>query len=94
MSNARVRTVVDDLQPPTTADLVLLCSFEVDAGDQTYAQLRANLLGAGFRGAAIGHLVRSSPAVQRVQGDVYRLPDPPRPATRRNQAGPAFTDFE
>jgi hypothetical protein len=72
MNNARVRTVVEDIQPPTTADLVLLCSFGVDAAEQTYAQLRANLLGAGFRGGAIGHLVRSSPDVQRVRGDVYR----------------------
>ena len=76
MSNTQVRTVVDDLEPPTSADLVLLCSFGVDAGEQTYAHLRANLLGAGFRGATIGHLVRSSPDVQRVRGDVYRLPDP------------------
>jgi len=59
---------------PTDADLILLCSFRADLdGEQTYDQLRKNLLAEGFRAPLDRYLIRSSRILQRVSRNRYRL---------------------
>ncbi len=69
-------TPLKRLEPefPTDADLILLLSFRANlAAEQTYKQLRAALLGAGFRAPLDRYLIRSSGILRRVSRNRYRL---------------------
>jgi hypothetical protein len=59
---------------PSTADLVLLCSFGIDLeAERTFQQLRAGLNHAGFPGTAARHLIRTSGLLDLVSRNTYCL---------------------
>jgi hypothetical protein len=61
-------------QPFPTAEQALLCCFGMDlAGERSYKQLQVALLGAGFTGPLIRHLINASPIVFRAARNSYHL---------------------
>jgi hypothetical protein len=66
---------------PTTAELVILCSFgDHLAGRLSGAQLRKALTQAGFRAPEARHIMRTSMLLERHPADHYTLRASPRPS--------------
>ena len=62
------------VQPFSSADLVLLCSFGPDlTSSRTHDELRTALMLAGYRGAFNRHLIATSPLLDRRAGNRYVL---------------------
>jgi hypothetical protein len=61
-------------QPFPTAEQALLCCFGLDlTGERSYKELQVALLGAGFTGPLIRHLINASPLVFRAARNSYQL---------------------
>jgi len=60
--------------PFSTVEVSLLCCFGTDQfAERSPKALRAALLDAGLPGPAAGHLIRSSPLLERASKGQYRL---------------------